>query len=257
MDMRGALEKEQFFLVYQPAIDLGEMRPTRLEALLRWRHPERGVLPPLAFVTLLEETGQIAEVGAWVLEQACRQGAAWWGAGFQVTIAVNVSPRQLETDRIMTDIESALLASGLPSSALMLEVTETALMRSTEETADRLAAIKELGVQIAIDDFGTGYSSLAHLQRLPVDVLKIDRSFVSGLRENPEGRTLVQTLVQLGKALSIETCAEGIEEESELELLRSAECDSGQGYLFATPLDADAVEGYLREAAAAPVAAVA
>jgi EAL domain-containing protein (putative c-di-GMP-specific phosphodiesterase class I) len=169
-----------------------------------------------------------------------------------VTIAVNVSTRQLESDRIMTDIETALLASGLPSSALMLEVTETALMRNTEETASRLTAIKELGVQIAIDDFGTGYSSLAHLQRLPVDVLKIDRSFISGLHEKPEGKTLVQTLVQLGKALSIETCAEGIEEESELELLRTTECDSAQGYLFAKPLPAGDVETYLREAAAAP-----
>jgi diguanylate cyclase (GGDEF)-like protein len=252
MDLRGALEKDQFFLVYQPAIDLDELRPTRLEALIRWRHPERGILPPLTFVPLLEETGQIVEVGGWVLEQACRQGAAWWGAGFQVTIAVNVSTRQLESDRIMTDIETALRAGGLPPSALMLEVTETALMRNTEETARRLTAIKELGVQIAIDDFGTGYSSLTHLQRLPVDVLKIDRSFISGLHENPEGRTLVQTLVQLGKALSIETCAEGIEEECELELLRSTECDSGQGYLFARPLPAADVEAYLREAAPAP-----
>ena len=245
MDLREALAKEEFFLVYQPAIELGELRPTRMEALIRWRHPERGIVQPLSFIPLLEETGQIAEVGRWVLEQACRQGAAWWGAGFQVTIAVNVSARQLENDRIMADIEAALAASGLPASALMLEVTETALMRNPNETGRRLSAVKELGVQIAIDDFGTGYSSLAHLQSLPVDVLKIDRSFISGLHEGPEGETLVQTLVQLGKALSIETCAEGIERESELELLRSTECDSGQGFLFATPLEAGEVEGYL------------
>ena len=245
MDLREALDKEEFFLVYQPAMDLDELQPTRLEALLRWRHPERGVLSPLAFITLLEETGQIAEVGRWVLAEACRQGAAWWAAGHEVTIAVNVSPRQLESDRIMVDIEAALAASGLPPSALMLEVTETALMRCPEENARRLNAAKELGVQIAIDDFGTGYSSLAHLQKLPVDVLKIDRSFVSGLHENPEGETLVQTLVQLGKALSIETCAEGIEEESELELLRSTECDSGQGFLFSTPLSPEEAGAYL------------
>jgi diguanylate cyclase (GGDEF)-like protein len=245
MDLREALDRDEFFLVYQPAIDLGELQPTRLEALLRWRHPERGILPPLSFIPLLEETGQITEVGSWVLAQACQQGAAWWAAGHEVTIAVNVSPRQLESDRIMADIETALAAGGLPPSALMLELTETALMRCPEENARRLTAIKEMGVQIAIDDFGTGYSSLAHLQKLPVDVLKIDRSFVSGLHENPEGKTLVQTLVQLGKALSIETCAEGIEDESELELLRSTECDSGQGFLFATPLEPDEVDAYL------------
>jgi diguanylate cyclase (GGDEF)-like protein len=245
MDLREALQREEFFLVYQPAIELGELRPTRLEALIRWRHPERGIVQPLSFIPLLEETGQIAEVGRWVLEQACRQGAAWWGAGFQVTIAVNVSARQLENDRIMADIEAALAASGLPPSALMLEVTETVLMRNPDETGRRLTAVKELGVQIAIDDFGTGYSSLAHLQKLPVDVLKIDRSFVSGLHDNPEGETLVQTLVQLGKALSIETCAEGIERESELELLRSTDCDSAQGFLFATPLEVSDVEAYL------------
>jgi diguanylate cyclase (GGDEF)-like protein len=245
MDLREAVDKEQFFLVYQPTIDLDDLRPTRLEALIRWRHPERGVVPPLAFISLLEETGQIAEVGRWVLEQACLQGAAWWAAGHEVTIAVNVSARQLESDRIMADIEAALAAGGLPPSALMLEVTETALMRCPEEIGRRLSAVKELGVQIAIDDFGTGYSSLAHLQKLPVDVIKIDRSFVSGLHENPEGETLVQTLVQLGKALSIETCAEGIEQESELELLRSTNCDSAQGFLFSTPLEPDEVGSYL------------
>ncbi|HEV2856900.1 MAG TPA: EAL domain-containing protein [Solirubrobacterales bacterium] len=245
MDLREALAKDEFFLVYQPAIELDELRPTRLEALIRWRHPERGVMSPLTFIPLLEETGQIAEVGSWVLAQACLQGAAWWAAGHQVTIAVNVSPRQLENDQIIADIKAALAASELPPSALMLEVTETALMRCPDENARRLSAVKEMGVQIAIDDFGTGYSSLAHLQKLPVDVLKIDRSFVSGLHENPEGETLVQTLVQLGKALSIETCAEGIEEECELEVLRSTECDSGQGFLFATPLEPGEVDAFL------------
>jgi diguanylate cyclase (GGDEF)-like protein len=245
MDLREALERGEFFLAYQPTIDLGDLRPTGVEALLRWSHPRRGTLQPETFIPLLEETGLIAEVGAWVLEQACLQAAAWRRAGFQLEMAVNVSGRQLDTDRITTDVESALQHSGLDPAALTVEVTETTLMRNVEETARRLVAIKELGVRIAIDDFGTGYSSLAHLQRFPVDALKIDRSFIAGLRENREGETLIHSLVQLGKALSIETFAEGIEDQDELSLLRREECDSGQGFLFARPLDATETEVFL------------
>jgi EAL domain-containing protein (putative c-di-GMP-specific phosphodiesterase class I) len=159
-------------------------------------------------------------------------------------MAVNVSGRQLDSDQLVVDIEQALSASGLPAESLTIEITETTLMRNVEETAKRLTAIKELGVKIAIDDFGTGYSSLAHLQQFPVDALKIDRSFVSGLRDNKEGETLIHTLVQLGKALSIETFAEGIEEQQELTLLRAEDCDSGQGFLFARPLEPDAAESF-------------
>ena len=157
---------------------------------------------------------------------------------------MNVSARQLDTDELIADIESALAASGLDPGALTIEITETTLMRSVEDTVRRLLAIKQLGVRIAIDDFGTGYSSLAHLQQFPVDALKIDRSFISGLRNNKEGETLIHTLVQLGKALSIETFAEGIEEQHELALLRSKDCDSGQGYLFARPLDPADAEAF-------------
>ena len=144
----------------------------------------------------------------------------------------------------VADIEGALSTSGLAACALTIEITETTLMRNTEETARRLAEIKQLGVRIAIDDFGTGYSSLAHLQRFPVDALKIDRSFIAGMRENKEGETLIHTFVQLGKALSIETFAEGIEEQQELSILRDENCDSGQGYLFARPLDVAATEAF-------------
>ncbi len=164
-------------------------------------------------------------------------------------MAVNVSGRQLDTDQLIADIEGALSDSGLDPEALTIEITETTLMRNVEETARRLAAIKELGVRIAIDDFGTGYSSLAHLQRFPVDALKIDRSFISGLRHNQEGETLIHTLVQLGKALSIETFAEGIEQQQELSLLRDEDCDSGQGFLFARPLDVAATEAFLQSCA--------
>ena len=249
MDLREALENEEFLLAYQPTIDLSDMSPTGVEALIRWEHPKRGVLQPDDFIPLLEETGLITEIGKWVLEQACVQGAAWRAAGYPISMAVNVSGRQLDTDQLVVDIEGALAESGLDPAALTIEVTETTLMKNIEETAHRLTAIKALGVRIAIDDFGTGYSSLAHLQRFPVDALKIDRSFISGLKSNEEGATLIHSLVQLGKALSIETFAEGIEQQHELALLQDEDCDSGQGFLIARPLDVAATEEFLRSCA--------
>jgi EAL domain-containing protein (putative c-di-GMP-specific phosphodiesterase class I) len=244
MDLRGALENSEFFLVYQPTFDLRDMSPTGAEALLRWEHPTRGIVQPNDFIPLLEETGLIVDVGTWVLREACRQGALWRKAGHAIGMAVNVSGRQLDTDELVLGVERALSESGLDPGALTLEITETTLMRNAEATVSRLAAIKKLGVRIAIDDFGTGYSSLAHLQQFPVDALKIDRSFISRLTENPEGETLIHTLVQLGKALSIETLAEGIELQQELHLLQDEHCDSGQGFLFARPLKADAAEAF-------------
>ncbi len=245
MDLRSALEHDEFFLVYQPTFDLRSMAPTGVETLIRWKHPLRGVVQPNDFIPLLEDTGLIVEVGKWVLNEACRRGAAWREAGHPIGLAVNVSARQLDTDEFIADVRGALSASGLDPAALILEITETALMRSPDETARTLRGVKELGVRIAIDDFGTGYSSMAHLQRFPVDALKIDRSFISQLADNPEGETIIRTLVKLGKALSIETLAEGIEHPHELTLLREECCDSGQGFLFARPLDACATEAFL------------
>ncbi len=250
MDLREALENEEFVLAYQPTIDLNDMNPTGVEALIRWKHPVRGTVQPDNFIPLLEETGMIVEVGGWVLREACSQGAAWRAAGYPIGMAVNVSGRQLDTDQIITDIESALAHSGLDPQALTIEITETTLMRNVEDTVRRLTEIKALGVRIAIDDFGTGYSSLAHLQRFPVDALKIDRSFISQLQHNKEGETLIHTLVQLGKALSLETFAEGIEDQQELSLLQDQDCDTGQGFLFARPLDVDATEAFLQNWAA-------
>jgi diguanylate cyclase (GGDEF)-like protein len=249
MDLRGALENDEFFLVYQPTFDLRDMSPTGLEALIRWNSPTRGLIQPDDFIPTLEETGLIVEVGKWVLEEACRQGAKWRKAGHEIGMAVNVSARQLDTDELVSEVRDALSNSGLQPSALTLEITETSLMRNAGQTARRLTAIKELGVRVAIDDFGTGYSSLAHLQKFPVDALKIDRSFISGLTDNQEGETLLHALVQLGKALSIETLAEGIEHQRELSLLQDEQCDSGQGFLFARPLDAAATEAFLRDSA--------
>jgi diguanylate cyclase (GGDEF)-like protein len=247
MDLREALENSEFFLAYQPTINLQDMSPNGVEALIRWEHPVRGVVQPDDFIPLLEETGLIIEVGKWVLEEACAQGAKWRAAGYPIGMAVNVSGRQLDTDQLIADVEEALSHSGLDPEALTIEITETTLMRNIEETARRLAQIKQLGVRIAIDDFGTGYSSLAHLQRFPVDALKIDRSFILGLEHNQEGETLIHTLVQLGKSLSIETFAEGIEQQQELSLLRGEDCDSGQGFLFARPLDVAATEAFLED----------
>jgi diguanylate cyclase (GGDEF)-like protein len=257
MDLRDALEKEEFFLAYQPTFALSDMTPIGLEALIRWNHEDRGVVQPDAFIPLLEETGLITEVGRWVLREACRQASSWRSAGYLIDMAVNVSGRQLDSDRLVSDIGDALADSGLDPAALTIEITETTLMRNVQETVRRLSAIKELGVRIAIDDFGTGYSSLAHLQRFPVDALKIDRSFISGMRHNKEGETLIHTLVQLGKALSIDTVAEGIEEQQELSLLRKEDCDSGQGFLFARPLDVAATEAFLKHWAASPPPALA
>ena len=246
MDLRDALANDEFVLAYQPTFNLSDMTPTGVEALIRWQHPERGLVQPDEFIPLLEETGLITGVGRWVLEEACRQGAAWRTAGYPIGMAVNVSARQLDSDHLIAEVEHALSASGLDPEALTIEITETTLMRNIEDTARRLNEIKQLGVRIAIDDFGTGYSSLAHLQRFPVDALKIDRSFIAGLKQNQEGETLIHTLVQLGKALSIETFAEGIEQQQELTLLRDEHCDSGQGFLFARPLDVADTEAFLQ-----------
>jgi diguanylate cyclase (GGDEF)-like protein len=247
MDLRDALANDEFFLVYQPTFELQRMSPTGMEALIRWSSPTRGIVQPDDFIPLLEETGLIVQVGEWVLGEACRQGAEWREAGFEINIAVNVSTRQLDTKGFVPAVAGALERSGLYPGALTLEITETTLMSNTEETASRLAQAKELGVRIAIDDFGTGYSSLAYLQRFPVDALKIDRSFISRMSQDPEGEALIRTLVQLGKSLSIETLAEGIEQSCELSLLREESCDSGQGFLFARPLDVDACAPFLAE----------
>jgi diguanylate cyclase (GGDEF)-like protein len=245
MDLREALQNNEFFLVYQPIFNLSDMSPSSVEALIRWEHPTRGVVQPEDFIPLLEETGLITEIGGWVLREACAQGAEWRQAGCSIEMAVNVSARQLDSDEFVTEVQEALGASGLDPPALTIEITETTLMRDAEQTIRRLSAVKALGVRIAIDDFGTGYSSLTHVQKFPVDALKIDRSFITGLKDNKEGEALIHTLVQLGKALSIETVAEGIELQQELSVLQGERCDSGQGFLFAKPLDLPAIDAFL------------
>jgi diguanylate cyclase (GGDEF)-like protein len=244
-DLREGLASEQFFLLYQPAFDLRTNQATGVEALIRWQHPIHGVVAPDDFIPGAERTGLIGPIGRWVLQQACRQGAVWSRQGRRMTMSVNLSPRQLESDELIDDVRSALIDSAFEPSDLVLELTETTLMRDAPATHRRLGALKELGVRLAVDDFGTGYSSLAYLSQFPIDVLKIDRSFISGIDETSEATIMIRTLVQLGKALGLETLAEGIESEAQLTRLVREQCDSGQGFLFAHPLRPRALEELL------------
>jgi diguanylate cyclase (GGDEF)-like protein len=252
MDLADALEQDQFFLAYQPILDLASGRPVAAEALLRWRHPGRGLVAPLDFIPIAETSGMITAIGRWVLHEACAQAAGWRRSGHDVGISVNVSPRQLEDAGLLEDVYCALDDSGLDPTALTLEVTETALMRDPRGISERLQTLRALGVRVAVDDFGTGYSSLAHLRELPADCLKIDRSFVSGMASSARARSLVRMLVQLGRALSVETIAEGIEDDAQRDALRRDGCDRGQGYLFARPLDAEQIDAFLAGAQSAP-----
>jgi diguanylate cyclase (GGDEF)-like protein len=245
MDLQAAVGTNQFFLHYQPIFNLSDMAVIGVEALLRWNHPSKGLLQPDEFIPALEASGLIIPVGRWVITEACRQAMLWREKGREIRMSINASARQIDADTLLEDVCSALEGTGLPPEMLIVEITETCLMRDAKGALHQLNALKSLGVRIAIDDFGTGYSSLAYLQQFPVDSLKIDRSFISGMGKSPEGDTLIHTLVQLGKALNLETLAEGIEEDGQLAQLRGEQCDVGQGYLFARPAAPDEIEKYL------------
>jgi EAL domain-containing protein (putative c-di-GMP-specific phosphodiesterase class I) len=253
-DLHVALESNQFFLLYQPTFDLSSGSFTGVEALLRWRHPTRGVILPDDFIPALEASGLIVPVGRWVLEEACRQGAAWQRQGHHVTVSINVSAKQLDRDQIVAEVHDALTNSGFDPALCVLELTETTLMHNVDGTVARLTLLKALGVRVAIDDFGTGYSSLAYLRQFPVDMLKIDRSFVSGITETSEAAALVHAMVQLGKALGLETVAEGVENDDQRVRLTAEKVDTGQGFLFARPLDVEAVSRLLEDSAPNPAA---
>jgi diguanylate cyclase (GGDEF)-like protein len=247
MDLGNALDAEELFLLYQPMLDLENEQIVGVEALLRWQHPAGETVPPDAFIPLAEDSGLIVPIGRWVLEQACAQCAAWHELGHPLNISVNVSARQLERPELVAEVHTALRNSGLDPETLTLEITETVLMRRPENTALLLAELKALGVRIAVDDFGTGYSSLAYLRQFPVDSLKIDRTFITGLALSSEAHALTHTLIQLGKALGLETLAEGVEQHSQVRALQREGCDLAQGFLFARPLTPDALEQFLAE----------
>lgn len=244
-DLRSALETSQFRLLYQPIYALSDLTIIGVEALIRWEHPTRGLLQPDEFIPRLEASGHIVEVGRWVLIEACRQVALWRARDIDLTVSVNVSALQLDRDSIVDHVAEALTSAGLDPSRLIVEITETALMKDTDLTARRLHALKGLGIQLAIDDFGTGYSSLAYLQRFPVDCLKIDRTFIDAITTSPGSKALLRTLVQLGKDLGMQILAEGVETASQLEHLRGVAVDQAQGFLLARPLSADALEEQL------------
>ncbi len=250
MGLRRALAEDELRLLYQPTYRLRDRALTAAEALLRWEHPERGLVGADEFIGLAEETGLIVPIGKWVLEHACAQAAAWAERGYGLGVAVNVSARQLDHPGLVDDVRGALERSGLEPQRLTLEITETALTRDPETAKALVAKIKTLGVRIAIDDFGTGYSSLAHLRDFPVDALKIDRSFISGSAASRESKALVHVLVGLGKTLGMETLGEGIETLTQLQHLEEERCDLGQGLLLARPLRPEELEGLLRAEAA-------
>jgi diguanylate cyclase (GGDEF)-like protein len=245
VELNGALEAGEFFLAYQPTFSLRDMTVTGVEALIRWRHPGRGVIAPVDFIPIAENSGLIIPMGAWVLRTACAEAAGWQGPDRRLSLAVNLSARQLDSDDLIGHIRSALADSGLPPDLLTLEITETALMRDPDAAATRIASLKAIGVRIAIDDFGTGYASLTYLRRFHVDAIKIDRSFVASMADSIESAVIVRMLVQLGKTLGIETVAEGIEAHQQLRHLQREDCDSGQGFLFARPLSPDALQGLI------------
>jgi diguanylate cyclase (GGDEF)-like protein len=257
-DLRRAVERREFVLHYQPTVELQTGRIAGVEALVRWQHPDQGLIPPLDFIPIAEETGLIVELGEWVLREACAQAQQWHEehpTDPPLMMSVNLSVRQLQQENIVATVARVLADTGLDATCLTLEITESAVMNDHVTTIVRLNQLKALGVRIAVDDFGTGYSSLSYLRRFPIDVLKIDRSFVDGVTDGSQKRALLRTIVELGRTLNLETVAEGIEEPEELLQLRALDCDLGQGYYFARPLAADGVAELLRQGELAPAPA--
>ena len=254
--LRRGLEAGEFRLVYQPIVDLASGALTGVEALVRWHAPGRGMVSPAEFIPLAEETGLIRSLGRWVLEEACRQGAAWAALGdahgapaFSMT--VNVSGRQLQQAAFVGEVAAALAASGFPAERLVLELTESTVIHHPEVARQRLTALKALGVRLAIDDFGTGYSALSYLRQFPIDVLKIDKSFVDDVAGGGQPAALAAAIIALGDALALHTVAEGVESAEQAAALRTMGCPLAQGYHFARPLAPEAVATWVTAGVAA------
>ena len=250
--MRMALAQGRFRLHYQPQVELGTGRVVGAEALIRWRDPELGEISPGEFIPVAEESGFIVAIGDWVLKRAVSQAAAWWSAGAQMTVSVNVSALQFQQPGFVDGVAQALREAGLPPQLLELELTESILIQDAKDAMLRLQALATLGVKLAIDDFGTGYSSLAYLKRFPIGRLKIDRTFVSGLPAEESDAAIVRAIVHMGRALRLEIVAEGVENDAQREFLKNAGCDFYQGFLYAPALDVAAFEARMGLVSAAP-----
>jgi EAL domain-containing protein (putative c-di-GMP-specific phosphodiesterase class I) len=250
-DLRAAIERAELRLHYQPIVTLDDGAIVGFEALLRWQHPRRGLVPPLSFIPMAEETGLIVPIGRWVLETACRRAARWRRAAVKAgrtppSVSVNLSARQFNSDELVDDVTRILEETGLEPTALELEITESVVMDQSEAGVRALRQLRDLGVHLVLDDFGTGYSSLSYLKHLPLDTIKVDRSFVAGL-DGTADRSIVDAVIALAHGLGIGVVAEGIETASQLERLRELGCDLGQGYLFSRPVPADRVARLLRK----------
>jgi diguanylate cyclase (GGDEF)-like protein len=253
--LRLALERDELLVHYQPLIEVATGKIVGTEALVRWQHPDRGLVPPLEFIPTAEQTGQIAEIGRLVLTRACQQAAAWTAAGHPLRMSVNLAVDQLRHDDFPDIVQRILEETGLAPSQLCLEITESSLMRETAHGCAELTRLKLLGVELAIDDFGTGYSSLSYLHELPVDELKVDRSFISRLDREPRDRHLVEAIIGMTRALGLTVVAEGVETNEQWEFLAGLGCHLAQGYLFAAPQPPQRVLGLLRGAPPNPIAA--
>ena len=251
-ELRRALDRGELRLHYQPQVDLRSHRIVGLEALVRWEHPERGLVPPGSFIPMAEETGLILPIGRWVLETACRQAAVWRAdseIGLELVMAVNLSPRQFRHPRLVAEVGQVLAESGLDAAGLEIEITEGTAMGDADATVKTLEHLKGIGIRLAIDDFGTGYSSLSYLKRFPIDVLKVDRSFVAGLPANRGDAAIVRAVVGLTRALGLKAVAEGVETQDQLAELRGLGCDQGQGYFFGRPTATEVADAILRRSA--------
>jgi EAL domain-containing protein (putative c-di-GMP-specific phosphodiesterase class I) len=242
LDLRRALVNREFELFYQPLVNLGTNQVSGFEALLRWRHGERGMVPPAQFIPLAEEIGLIVPLGEWVLRQACSEAATWPG---DVKVAVNLSPAQFKSRNLVAAVLTALAYSRLPADRLELEITESVLLSENEANLDTLHRLRDLGVRISLDDFGTGYSSLSYLRSFPFDKIKIDQSFVRELAERPDCMAIIRAIAGLGASLGIATTAEGVETREQLDRLRAEGCTEVQGYLFSPPQPAAEVQRLL------------
>jgi predicted signal transduction protein with EAL and GGDEF domain len=246
--LRQAIERGELHLVYQPQVDLDSDRLVGVEALLRWRHPDLGEVPPGTFIPIAEESGLIVPIGAWVLQRACRDAADWRRAGLAMQqVAVNLSQRQLRDGEIIHQVHQALEDSGLPPEVLELEITESLIMEEEARSSGILGDLRALGVRLAIDDFGTGYSSLGSLRHLPIHKLKIDRSFLRDLPESADARSIAATVIAMGRALQLGVIAEGVENREQEDFLRGQGCHEAQGFRYAKPLERDQVLAFFAE----------